>query len=73
MRDLQGIAEINGPRRAELQAERAANVKENSPGTGWVLFQSLHGDRVKARRAQRTHANRLEQLDIADGRIHRIV
>jgi hypothetical protein len=27
MRDLEGIAEINGPRRAELQAERAANAE----------------------------------------------
>jgi hypothetical protein len=27
MRDLQGIAEINGPRRVELQAERAANIE----------------------------------------------
>jgi hypothetical protein len=27
MRDLQGIAEINGPRRAELQAERIANAE----------------------------------------------
>lgn len=26
MRDLAGIAEINGPRRAELQVERAATV-----------------------------------------------
>jgi hypothetical protein len=27
VRDLEGIAEINGPRRAELQAERAANAE----------------------------------------------
>ena len=27
MRDLQGIAEINGPRRVELQAERAATIE----------------------------------------------
>jgi hypothetical protein len=27
VRDLEGIAEINGPRRAELQAERVANAE----------------------------------------------
>jgi hypothetical protein len=49
MRDLQGIAEINGPRRAELQAERAENIKKNSTPQWDGLFQTLHGERVEER------------------------
>lgn len=30
MRDLAGIAEINGPRAKELQAERAARIAANA-------------------------------------------
>lgn len=51
MRDLQGIAEINGPNRAALQAERAKNIFSNSHGlVGYQ--QRKHGDRVAARQAQ---------------------
>ena len=49
MRDLGYIAEINGPRSAELQAERAANVKKNSTPQWAGLFQTLHGERVEER------------------------
>jgi hypothetical protein len=47
MRDLGYIAEINGPRSAELQAERAANVKKNSTPQWAGLFQTLHGERAR--------------------------
>ena len=49
MRDLQGIAEINGPRRVDLQAERAENIKKNSTPQWGGLFQTLHGERVEER------------------------
>lgn len=50
MRDLAGIAEINGPNRAALAAERAATVRRASiehpfPAT----YSAGHGERVKAR------------------------
>lgn len=56
MRDLQGIAEINGPRRGELQADRAVLVATESlfseqrvhPDT----IQTSHGKRVALRQQQ---------------------
>jgi len=53
MRDLEGIAEINGPRRAELQAERAANIRTNSSRLPAKSVQEAHGRRLEARQAQR--------------------
>jgi hypothetical protein len=49
MRDLEGIAEINGPRCAELQAERAQNVKAQSIPALAKRIQTLHADRVEQR------------------------
>lgn len=54
MRDLQGIAEINGPRLAELQAERAANIEKRRVARDRVREQQIaHGKRVEARQAQK--------------------
>lgn len=57
MRDLQGIAEINGPRRGELQADRAALVATES------LFseQKAHPDAIQASHGKRV-ALRQQQL-----------
>lgn len=56
MRDLQDIAEINGPRRAELQAERAKTVLIDSIISETLrpaaVLRQQHGDRVAARHAQ---------------------
>jgi hypothetical protein len=50
MRDLQGIAEINGPRRAELQAERAKLIANATAKA--VNTQIEHGKRVEERAAK---------------------
>src|ERR1035437_7298368 len=50
MRDLQGIAEINGPRRAELQAERASAIRAaHFLAAPARAIQAAHGERVEER------------------------
>lgn len=51
MRDLAGIAEINGPRRVELQAERAERILDAHPILPAHLARVEHGQRVAARAA----------------------
>jgi hypothetical protein len=57
MRDLQDIAEINGPRRAELQAKRATEALINSVVSETIrpasILRAEHGARVEARQREK--------------------
>lgn len=53
MRDLQSIAEINGPRSKELQVERAVNILDHHAICPAAIIRAEHGRRVEARQREK--------------------